>query len=179
MSESESDSEPVAGAVFGFTGTVPKDEVAPAKRARPTTVDPMSDTQRGLQSRAGQTARKKRQGLRQRSLPKELHVTAEHISSLSELQSLLVTFNDPYAAGTDLASHIEEIPLLARRLVRTARIQTGHMQLSQVGHALSLLGNKALERELLELLEDMTEVKFDLLDKENLNKSSSTPHKKK
>ncbi len=168
----ESDSEPVAGAVFGFTGTVSKDELSAAKKARtkPSEMSRTLETQKSLQSKAGHHIRQRRRGLRQRGLPKELHVKAEHVDSLSELQSLLVTFNDPYAAGTDLASHIEAIPLLGGRLVRKARIQTGHMHLNDVGMALSLLGNKALERELLELLEDMTEVKFDLLDKKNQRK---------
>lgn len=166
MAPSSSDSEPVAGAVFGFTGTVSKDDLVASKRARATPeLEKPTGGKSTLKNRAGSNARKRRRALRQRGLPRELHVKADHVDALGELQSLLITFNDPYAAGTDLATHIEAIPLLEARLLRTARIQTGHMRLSDIRVALSLLGNKALERELLELLEDMTEVKADLLEK--------------
>lgn len=94
--------------------------------------------------------------------PNKLDVTPAHLEDLGAIQDLLLTLNDPYAAGLDLSRHIENIPLLKARLVRAARIKTGHLDLESVSSALMFLGNKGLESELLQLLEDMTIAKFEL-----------------
>jgi len=172
MASPDSDNEPVAGAVFGFTGSVDKEELEESRKARAKSIElkkpPGART--ALKSRAGGNSRRKRREKRQRGLPKELQVKEDDVDQLGALHSLLLTFNDPYAPGMDLASHIQDIPVLEGRLIRTARITTGHMDLRDVNVALSLLGNKALEKELLVLLEDLTEVKADLIDKANKRK---------
>jgi hypothetical protein len=94
--------------------------------------------------------------------PNSLDVRKEHLKDLGAIQDLLFTLNDPYAAGLDLSRHIENIPLLKARLLRAARIKTGHLDLDNLGSALMFLGNKGLEAELLQLLEDMTIAKFEL-----------------
>lgn len=169
MAAPDSKNEPVAGAVFGFTGTVDTAELEEARktRAKQLQLKKPPGAREKLRERGGSNARRKRREKRQRGLPRELQVKADDVDQLQALHSLLLTFNDPYAPGMDLASHIQDIPVLEGRLLRTARITTGHMDLKDVNVALSLLGNKALERELLTLLEDMTEVKADLLDKQS------------
>lgn len=94
--------------------------------------------------------------------PNKFDVTPEHLGDLGAIQELLFTLNDPYAAGLDLTRHIERIPLLRARLLRAARIKTGHLDLENLASALLFLGNKGLEVELLQLLEDMTIAKFEL-----------------
>ncbi len=94
--------------------------------------------------------------------PNRLDVSKEHLEDLGAIQELLLTLNDPYAAGLDLSRHIENIPLLRARLLRAARIKTGHLDLENLSAALMFLGNKGLEAELLQLLEDMTIAKFEL-----------------
>lgn len=163
---------PIAGAVFGFTEPPKPDSTPPARPVKRAAVAPEggASPKALLRNRAGENARRKRRERRQRGLPRELQVRAAHVESFGALHGLLQSFNDPYTSGSDLASHVREIPLLEKRLLRTARIQTGHMDISDISAALSLVGNKGLERELLQLLEDMTEVKADLLDKEATQK---------
>lgn len=162
MPTADSDPSPIFGAVFGLTENIDSepDTTASLRPPRRPCIDAPTDKQ-ALANPAGAAARKKRRERKQRGLPKELLVTEEHIHDFEGVNQLLRTFRDPFAAGSELRKHIEEIPVLAGRLVRTARINTGHMDLRDVGAALSLLGNKVLEQELLQFLEDLTEVKAD------------------
>ncbi len=91
-----------------------------------------------------------------------LDVQPSDLANFDALHDLLLALNDPYAAGGDLTQHIERIPLLRARLLRTARLKTGHLDMTELGRALAMLGNKGLEIELLQLLEDMTIAKADL-----------------
>lgn len=170
MPETKSDRPSLPGAVFGFTEDIDSSpESVAAARPRRTRLDAAAtETKARLQDRTGAGSRRKRRERKQRGLPKELHVREEHLKSFETLHALLRTFHDPLAAGSRLQKHVVEIPVLERRLLRTARITTGQMDLSDVGVALSLLGNKVLEQELLQLLEDMTELKADLMEKGKL-----------
>ncbi len=170
MATTDSEGPPFPGAVFGLAR--PK---TPAKANSPTkaskkkspTAQKVGRTPRAaLKDTAGAGARRKRRNKRQKGMTDELQVTAQHLECFSNLHALLLVFNDPYASGFDLAKHVEEIPILAARLVRSARIQTGHLDLTNINTALSFLGNKGLEGELLNLLEDMTVAKADLEDEE-------------
>lgn len=174
MPETKSDRPSIPGAVFGFTEDIDSspESVAAArprrKRLDPTERTAASETKARLQDRAGSGSRRKRRERKQRGLPKELRVNQEHLESFDSLHALLQTFHDPLAAGSRLQKHVVAIPVLERRLLRTARITTGQLELADVGVALSLLGNKVLEQELLQLLEDMTELKADLIEKGEL-----------
>lgn len=85
-----------------------------------------------------------------------LEVSDEDLENLGEIHELLRVLNDPLAAGMDLAKHIERIPPLRERILRTARIRTGHLDMQDLRPALMLLGNQGVEAELLTLLEDLT-----------------------
>jgi hypothetical protein len=91
-----------------------------------------------------------------------LGITREDLKDLGEIHGLLAVLNDPMAAGRDLAEWIEKIPKLKERLLRTARVRSGHLDLSALGPALNILGNRGLESELLQLLEDMTIAKAEM-----------------
>lgn len=91
-----------------------------------------------------------------------LGITPDDLRDFGEIHGLLSVLNDPMAAGRDLANWIERIPKLKERLLRTARVKSGHLDLDALGPALNILGNRGLEAELLQLLEDMTIAKADL-----------------
>jgi hypothetical protein len=97
-----------------------------------------------------------------RKVDARLGISAQDLDDLGEIHGLLAVLNDPMAAGRDLAEWIEKIPKLKERLLRTARVRSGHLDLTALGPALSILGNRGLESELLQLLEDMTIAKAEL-----------------
>lgn len=80
----------------------------------------------------------------------------EDLENFDALHRLLLVLNDPYAGGNNLAGLIHEIPVLEARLIRTARLKKGHLDVESIELALHVLGNRGLETELLQLLEDMT-----------------------
>ena len=167
---SDSDPAPVFGAVFGLTENIdcaPDSVTPPRRKAKAVESAPPAGFRPSLSDKTGTPARKRCRERRQRGLPKELLVTEVHLKSFDALHDLLRSFQDPFAAGSELKKHVEEIPVLSGRLLRTARITTGQMDLKDIGLALSLLGNKVLEQELLQLLEDLTEVKADWQEKQN------------
>lgn len=86
----------------------------------------------------------------------KLEVTPDDLKDLDKIHGLLRVLNDPLAGGSDLARWIEGIPRLKERLLRTARLRSGHLDLAALGPALSIVGNQGVETELLQLLEDMT-----------------------
>jgi hypothetical protein len=99
-----------------------------------------------------------------RKVDARLGITADDLKDFGEIHGLLSVLNDPMAAGRDLAGWIEKIPKLKERLLRTARVRSGHLDLGALGPALNILGNRGLEAELLQLLEDMTIAKAELED---------------
>jgi len=101
-------------------------------------------------------------GTKVRKGKSRLDVTEEDLGDFAQIHGLLTVLNDPLAAGQDLAQWVERIPRLKERLLRTARLRTGHIDLDALGPALNILGNRGLEAELLQLLEDMTIAKAEL-----------------
>jgi hypothetical protein len=101
-------------------------------------------------------------GPKGRKVKSRLDVTQEDLGDFAQIHGLLTVLNDPLAAGQDLAEWVERIPKLKERLLRTARVKSGHLDLNSLGTALSILGNRGLEAELLQLLEDMTIAKAEL-----------------
>jgi hypothetical protein len=91
-------------------------------------------------------------------------VTAEDLEDLDDIHGLLRVLNDPMAAGRDVGQYIEQIPRLKERILRSARLRSGHIDMKDLGPALVILGNKGLESELLQLLEDMTIAKAEMAD---------------
>jgi hypothetical protein len=87
-----------------------------------------------------------------RPTPNDCRVAIEHLKHLDKIHDLLTALNDPYA---NIGRLVAAIPVLAARCVARA-IQRSKIDINSIDHALTLIGNKGLEAELLTLLEDLT-----------------------
>lgn len=87
-----------------------------------------------------------------RPAPDDCRVRDEHLKDLPKIHELLLALNDPYA---NIGRLVAGIPILAARCVARA-IKRGKPEINSIDHALTLIGNKGLEAELLTLLEDLT-----------------------
>src|SRR5262249_8812279 len=88
--------------------------------------------------------------------PQDCRGRPEHLQDLSKIQALLQALNDPYA---HIAKLVAGIPLLAARCVQRALVRSPKLEVLSIDHALTLIGNKGLESELLQVLEDLTVLK--------------------
>jgi hypothetical protein len=91
--------------------------------------------------------------------PEEIKVSPEHLGELEKIHDLLRELNDPYAAGRSVGALIAKIPILAARCVHRAQSRSSKIEVQSLTQALSLIGNRGLEAELLDLLEDLTVAK--------------------
>lgn len=82
----------------------------------------------------------------------------EHLGDLAKIHELLQALNDPYA---NIGRLVGSIPVLAARCVFRAQTRSPKLEINSIDHALTLIGNKGLESELLTLLEDLTILKAD------------------
>jgi hypothetical protein len=81
---------------------------------------------------------------------------SEHLKDLGKIQALLHALNDPYA---NIGKLVGGIAVLAARCVFRAQANSPKLEIKSIDHALTLIGNKGLESELLQLLEDLTILK--------------------
>ena len=91
-----------------------------------------------------------------RPAPDDCRVRAEHLNDLGKIHDLLTALNDPYA---NIGRLVASIPVLAARCAARAIQQRAKLEINSIDHALTLIGNKGLESELLTLLEDLTVLK--------------------
>ena len=88
--------------------------------------------------------------------PSECKITLKHLSELPKIMELLQTLNDPMAGGKNVGKLVTTIPVLAARLVDRALSQSRKKEISSVDQAINMIGNRGLETELMNLLEDLT-----------------------
>jgi hypothetical protein len=88
--------------------------------------------------------------------PSECKITLKHLSELPKITELLQTLNDPMAGGKNVGKLVTKIPVLAARLVNRALSQSRKKEISSVDQAINMIGNRGLETELMNLLEDLT-----------------------
>jgi hypothetical protein len=86
----------------------------------------------------------------------ECRARPEHFKDLAKIQELLHALNDPYA---NIGRLVGGISVLAARCVFRAQSRSPKLDVTSIDHALTLIGNKGLEAELLALLEDLTILK--------------------
>jgi hypothetical protein len=89
-------------------------------------------------------------------------VTKEDLKRLGQVSELLTLLNDPYIGPYKLTACIEGLPVLAARCRREAALLRPRNEVEQIERALNVLGNRGVEKVLLELLEDMTILKSEL-----------------
>ena len=84
------------------------------------------------------------------------------LQRLGLVKDLLALLNDPYVGPYKLAETIEHIPVFAARCRREAALFRPRSEVEDIERALNVIGNRGIEKVLLELLEDMTILKADL-----------------
>jgi len=94
----------------------------------------------------------------------DCRITHEDLKRLDQVKELLSLLNDPYIGPYKLKDCIEGMPSLASRCRREAALHRPRNEVEQIERALNVLGNRGIEKVLLELLEDMTIFKSELDD---------------
>ncbi len=84
------------------------------------------------------------------------------LQRLDLVKDLLALLNDPYVGPYKLSETIEHIPVFAARCRREAALFRPRNEVEDIERALNVIGNRGIEKVLLELLEDMTILKADL-----------------
>lgn len=88
--------------------------------------------------------------------PVECKITVKHLSELPRIMELLSALNDPLAGGRNVGKLVATIPVLAARVVTRALSRSSKKAIGSIDQAISMIGNRGLESELLQLLEDLT-----------------------
>lgn len=88
--------------------------------------------------------------------PSECKITIKHLSELPKIMDLLHALNDPLAGGKNVGKLVGTIPVLAARIVDRALAHSRKKEIYSLDQAISMVGNRGLESELLQLLEDLT-----------------------
>jgi hypothetical protein len=94
--------------------------------------------------------------------PADIKVQPKHLEELDRIHKLLHAMNDPYAAGRNIDALVAQIPILAARCIHRASSRSSKIEITSLQHAIALIGNRGLEAELLDLLEDLTIAKSKL-----------------
>jgi hypothetical protein len=92
----------------------------------------------------------------------QCQVSARDLSQLDAIHRLLTVLNDPYAGGETVAGLVDGIPVLKARCMRAATERFLGRRIESVAYALTLIGNRGLETQLFELLEELTVLKSNL-----------------
>ena len=90
----------------------------------------------------------------QKPLPTRCEVALEDLEHLNVLHDLLAALNDEYASVSKLAMLTSFSPVLTARVMKHARNRSNNVD--TLAAALQLVGNRGLEKVLLEFLEDLT-----------------------
>jgi len=81
---------------------------------------------------------------------------------LDLVKDLLSLLNDPYVGPYKLTETISQFPAFAARCRREAALFRPREEIEDIERALNVIGNRGIEKVLLELLEDLTVLKADL-----------------
>jgi hypothetical protein len=94
--------------------------------------------------------------------PADTKVQPKHLKDLDKIHELLRALNDPYAAGKNIGHLVGKIPILVARCIHRAASRSSKIEINSLDHAITLIGNRGLESELFDLLEDLTMLKSKL-----------------
>jgi hypothetical protein len=84
------------------------------------------------------------------------------LSQLERVKQLLRLLNDPYVGPYRLKETVTQIPVFSARCLREAAQARPQAEIEDIEYALSVIGNRGVEKVLLELLEDMTILKAEI-----------------
>jgi hypothetical protein len=93
--------------------------------------------------------------------PADIKVQAKHLGELDKIHALLSALNDPYASK-NIGNLVGKIQILAARCIHRAASRSSKIEINSLDHAITLIGNRGLESELFDLLEDLTMLKSKL-----------------
>lgn len=88
-------------------------------------------------------------------------VVLADLARLEAVHTLLSALNDASASAATLAALVERVSPLRARLAARFRARFPSRTLPRIAEQLALLGNHELEHSLLELLEDLTQLRSD------------------
>lgn len=92
----------------------------------------------------------------------DCRVNKDDLKRLGQVKELLALLNDPYIGPYRLVEYVEALPVLAARCRREASNYRPRAEVQRIERALNVLGNRGLEKVLLEFLEDMTVLRSEL-----------------
>ena len=84
------------------------------------------------------------------------------LKRLDLVRDMLQLLNDPYVGPFKLSDIVEHFPVFAARCRREAALFRPRREVENIERALNVIGNRGIEKVLLELLEDLTILKSDL-----------------
>lgn len=88
-------------------------------------------------------------------------VVLADLARLEAVHTLLSALNDASASAATLAALVERVSPLRARLAARYRARFPSRSLPRIAEQLALLGNHELEHSLLEVLEDLTQLRYD------------------
>jgi hypothetical protein len=91
-------------------------------------------------------------------------VCAADIERLDIIHALLSELNDPRASAVTLAPFIDAFPPLRARIGRAFELRRPNSRATNIAAQIVCLGNREVEMVLLELLEDLTMLRAELLE---------------
>jgi hypothetical protein len=91
-------------------------------------------------------------------------VVPADIERLDVIHALLAELNDPRASAVTIAPFIAAFPPLRARIARTFEMRRPNSHGTSIASQIVCLGNREVEAVLLELLEDLTMLRADLLE---------------
>lgn len=86
------------------------------------------------------------------------------IDRLDVIHALLAELNDPRCSAATIAPFVEKFPPLRARVARAFAVRRPNSRGGSVAMELVALGNREMEAVLLELLEDLTILRADLME---------------
>ncbi|HEY5955848.1 MAG TPA: hypothetical protein VIV60_04815 [Polyangiaceae bacterium] len=92
----------------------------------------------------------------------DCRVKKDDLKRLDQLKEVLTLLNDPYIGPIKLTDCVEGMPVLAARCRREAALHRPRTEVENIERALNVLGNRGIEKVLLELLEDLTIFKSEI-----------------
>jgi hypothetical protein len=98
------------------------------------------------------------------SVADDCRISRQDLKRLTQVSEVLTLLNDPYIGPYKLADCIQGLPVLAARCRREAALHRPRNEVEAIERALNVLGNRGIEKVLLELLEDMTILKSEVED---------------